>query len=112
MQNKKLIRFVESFILFPIITMSGSLGGVLPQAGSGIVCKLALSFQYNLFAGTAWWKKAEGVDKKIVCGKLESGTIAYGDLEETGMPDEQPTSLKGKEVEVKLDGKTYRAIIQ
>src|SRR3990167_9850623 len=46
------------------------------EAGEGIVCKFVLYFKYNLFAGVALWKKAEGVDKKIVCGKLESGTIA------------------------------------
>ncbi|MEK7140774.1 MAG: hypothetical protein AAB815_03240 [Patescibacteria group bacterium] len=53
MQNKKLIRFVESFILFPIITMSGSLGGVLPQAGSGIVStsQFVLSQKENIEAG-------------------------------------------------------------
>lgn len=36
------------------------------------------------------------------------------DLEEIGMPDEkrQEISLKGKEVEVKLDGKVYKAIIK
>ena len=39
MQNKKLIRFVESFILFPIVTMPISLG-TLPQTGAGIVSAL------------------------------------------------------------------------
>ncbi len=84
------------------------------EAGEGISCKLSLSFKYNLFAGTAWWKKAEGADKKVICGKLESGTIAYGDLEEIGMPEEKVEKpiLKGKEVEVKFDGITYKAIIQ
>ena len=84
------------------------------EAGEGIVCKFVLSFKYNLFAGVALWKKAEGVDKKIVCGKLESGTIAYGDLEEVGMPDEikEEVSLSGKEVEVNVDGKVYKAVIK
>src|SRR3990167_741426 len=84
------------------------------KAGEGIVCKFVLSFKYNLFAGVALWKKAEGVDKKIVCGKLESGTIAYGDLEEVGMPDEikEEVSLSGKEVEVNVDGKVYKAVIK
>lgn len=31
-KNKKLIRFVESFVLLPIMTVSGSVGGVMPQS--------------------------------------------------------------------------------
>ena len=72
-----------------------------------------LSLKYNLFAGTAWWKKAEGTDKKITCGKLESGIVAYGDLEEVGMPDqEKEVFLSGKEVEVNVNGKVYKAVIK
>lgn len=37
MQNQKVLRFVESFVLLPIITVSGAFGGSLPQAGSSLV---------------------------------------------------------------------------
>src|SRR3989344_2857721 len=37
MRNQKLIRFVQSFVLLPILTISGSQGGALLQAGSGII---------------------------------------------------------------------------
>ena len=56
------------------------------EAGSSIVCKLGLSFSYKLFAGTSPWRN--NATKTITCGKLLKGTIAYGDLIETGMPDE------------------------
>ncbi len=60
------------------------------KAGEGIECKLALSFGYNLFAGTATWTKKP--TKTITCGKLEKGTICYGDLIETGLPEEERVS--------------------
>src|SRR3989338_7779702 len=37
MRNQKLIRFVQSFVLLPILTISGLQGGTLLQAGSGII---------------------------------------------------------------------------
>lgn len=37
MINNKLIRFVQSFVLLPIISVTGSLGIALPQAGSSLV---------------------------------------------------------------------------
>ncbi len=57
------------------------------KAGEGIECKLALSFGYNLFAGTATWTKTP--TKTVKCGKLVSGTIVHGDLIETGLPEEE-----------------------
>ena len=81
------------------------------EAGLSIICKLSLSFKYNLFAGTAWWKKAEGEDKKVKCGKLEGGTVCYGDLEETGLPEEKK-SLSGKVVKVTIDNEVYEATIK
>ena len=56
------------------------------KAGWGINCKLSLSFGYKLFAGTATYTNT--AIKTVTCGKLEKGTIAYGDLIETGMPEE------------------------
>ena len=58
------------------------------NAGYGIRAKLELSASYNIFAGTSRHIKAEGDDKKITCGKLVKGTIAYGDLVETRLPTE------------------------
>lgn len=37
MEKINLIRFVQSFILLPIISVSGSFGGNLPQAGSSLI---------------------------------------------------------------------------
>ena len=65
-------------------------------AGNGIECKGELSFNYKLFAGTSPW--TDSADKYVRCGKLVKGTIAYGDLEETGMEDDK--------VEIKVEGKT------
>ena len=49
-KNQKLIRFAQSFIILPLITVSGSLGGTLPQAGSGIVSasQYVLSQKHNI----------------------------------------------------------------
>ena len=69
-------------------------GGI--TAGDGIECKGELSYNYKLFAGTSPW--ADSADKYVRCGKLVKGTIAYGDLEETGMEDDK--------VEIKVEGKT------
>jgi hypothetical protein len=40
-----------------------------------------------------------------------SGEVAYGNLIETGLPEETK-SLKGKTVKVEVDGVSYEAIIQ
>ena len=56
------------------------------EAGRGIVsglsirCKNALSFKFNLFAGTACWKQAEGADLVVEAasvgpGKVKNGTV-------------------------------------
>lgn len=37
MTNNKLIRFVESFVLLPIISITGTLSAALPQAGSSLM---------------------------------------------------------------------------
>ena len=65
---------------------SGIKAGWGIEAGEGINCKLSLSFGYKLFAGTATYTNT--AIKTVTCGKLEKGTIAYGDLIETGMPEE------------------------
>ena len=88
------------------------------KAGEGITsglyisCKLSLNIGLRIFAGVCWWRNINDVEKTITCGKLEKGKVEYGILKETGLPEQKEVSLKGKEVEVKLDGKTYKAIIQ
>ena len=90
---------------------SGISAGWGISAGEGISAKLELSASYNIFAGVSRWKKAEGDDKKITCGKFVKGTIAYGDLVETGLPTEEK-SLAGTEVTVTVGDKIYKAVIQ
>ena len=51
-------------------------GGI--EAGLSIRCNLIISWVYNLFAGVATFKKAEGTDIEIEAKKLEGGTVAYG----------------------------------
>jgi len=88
---------------------SGIKAGWGIEAGWGIKCKLALKFGYKLFAGTAVW--TDNADKTVECGKLEGGTVAYGDVKELGMPKEKQ-SLSGKTVKVELDGQVYEATIK
>ena len=83
------------------------------KAGEGIECKLALSFRYRLFAGTSVYRGTDTEEKQVECGRLEGGTVCYGDVKELGMPDEpKKRSLSGKTVKVTLDGEEYEATIK
>ena len=42
----------------------------------------------RLFAGVCNWRKITDEEKTVTCGKLENGTIGYGILKETGLPEE------------------------
>ena len=77
------------------------------EAGDDIFCKLHLSFSYKLFAGTSPW--TNNANKTVTCGKLVKGTIAYGDLIETGLPDEETVEDSIKEI-IELNGKKYQLI--
>ena len=68
-------------------------------AGLKIFAKTTISATMRIFAGTAPWSWVGDEEKKIECGKLESGTIAYGTLIENGLPDEQKI---GKKVKIKV----------
>ena len=70
-------------------------GGI--EAGWGITCKLTLQFAYKLFAGTTQWLEDNTEYRKVICGKLD-GEVAYGDVEETGLPDtdSRMIEIKGK----------------
>lgn len=65
----------------------------------------------RIFAGVAPWSWVTKEHSEIKCGKLLKGEVAYGQLVEKGLEAEVP-SLKGKEVEVVIDGKKHKAVIQ
>jgi hypothetical protein len=52
----------------------------------GIECKLKLSFRKRLFAGVSVYRGAENEIKTVTCGELD-GVVAYGDVTETGLPE-------------------------
>ena len=67
-------------------------------AGLKIYAKTTIEAGMRIFAGTAPWSWVGDEHKEIKCGKLLKGTIAYGTLIETGLPE---INLSGKVVEVK-----------
>ena len=71
-------------------------------SGLSITCKLVLSFNYRLFAGITWFKNTDIEEKTITCGKLKGGTVCYGDVTETGLPDEPKETEK-----INIGGKDY-----
>ena len=60
-------------------------GGI--TVGTSLSCKGSLKFALKLFAGTSPYSWCADCSKEVRCGKLEGGTIVYGDLVETGLPD-------------------------
>ena len=81
------------------------------EAGLSITCKLSISWSYKMFAGICYWRDCDDSEKTITCSKLEpknGATVEYGIVKETGIVD----ILPGKEVDVVIDGKSYKAIIQ
>ena len=73
------------------LVVSGSIvakAGSGISAGWGIECKRSLSFTKRLFAGTSVYRDKTNEIKYIKCGKLEGGTVCYGDVEETGLSNE------------------------
>ena len=88
---------------------AGDYNGI--SAGLYITCKGTLSFGLNAYAGIKTWGEATEEEKTITCGKLLKGNIEYGILKETGI-EVIKDNLVGKEVEVTVDGKKYKAVIQ
>jgi len=80
-------------------------GGV--TAGLQITCTGLLKFKLRLFAGTSPDSWDENCSKEVRCGKLE-GNVVYGDVIETGLPDEE-IATEEKEV-IELNGKKYQLI--
>ena len=61
----------------------------------------------------AWanfWESATKEQKDAILNIKQFDPVIFKGI--TGIDIEKETSLKGKEVEVKLDGKVYKAIIQ
>jgi len=79
-------------------------GGI--RSGLQVTCKGLLKFKLRLFAGTSTYSWRADVDKSVTCGKLE-GNVVYGDVIETGLPDEVETKVSETIV---LNGKTYRLV--
>ena len=53
-------------------------GGI--KAGFQIRCRKTLAFRFNLFAGTAVWKKTTEDDQLVECAELKGGEIKHGIL--------------------------------
>ena len=66
----------------------------------------------KVFIGVCEWKETTDGEETLTCGRFVSGYIKYGKVKETGLREKQQCDLSGKEVEVKIDGKSYKAIIQ
>ena len=56
------------------------------SAGFFVTCKFVLKFTLRIFAGTCYWKMPTDEEKTITCGKFVGGELAYGILNETGIP--------------------------
>ena len=60
------------------------------SAGEGISAKLTLKVGYRVFAGISRWVKNPTTEQlQIKCGKFEGGEICYGNLVETGLPEDE-----------------------
>ena len=94
---------------------SQKVGGDLKAGSSRISLYSNVGGNYEVsgkvFVGVCEWRKTTEEEETLTCGKFISGDIKYGKLKETGLP-EKSENLSGKEVEVKIDGKSYKAIIQ
>ena len=67
----------------------GISAGLGISAGTGISAKLTLKAGYRVFAGVGVWIKNPTPEQlQIKCGKFEGGEICYGNLVETGLPEE------------------------
>jgi hypothetical protein len=56
----------------------------------GISAKLTLKVGYRVFAGISQWLKNPTTEQlQIKCGKFEGGEICYGNLVETGLPEDE-----------------------
>lgn len=81
MQNNKLIRIAQAFILFPVISMSGSLGAAstMPQTGASILStsEFVLSQKFNVGSNGFFSRKEEEkkVDPQALILKMKAEAI-------------------------------------
>ena len=75
------------------------------EAGWWIICKTTLNTSLRIFAGLCLWRLPEPNEKKISCGKLESGEVCYGDLVETGVGSEE--SQPEQDMQTVINGDKY-----
>lgn len=74
--NNKLIRFVQSFIIIPIVTMPMSIGA-LPQTGAGIVSAIQLvSSRENISAEALAFNNSQEEAVKVLEARLNSARQA------------------------------------
>ena len=88
------------------IKAGGSYGIV---AGLSITCKGTLSFGLKAFAGVYSRREVINEEKTITCGKLESGTIEYGILRETGVEESDDKTQEAMRL---LKEKGYKIVRQ
>ena len=81
------------WVKFKRLQVSGSIvadRGTGISAGTSISAKLTLKVGYRIFAGISQWVKNPTTDQlQIKCGKFEGGEICYGNLVETGLPEDE-----------------------
>jgi hypothetical protein len=58
------------------------------DAGEGIEAGGMIKFADRLFAGTAVYRSIKNEIKEVKCKKLEGGTVCYGTVIETGVPED------------------------
>ena len=58
------------------------------EAGLSIVCKKDLSFKFNLFAGTATWKKTTPEECEVRAARIE-GEVKHGIVKLLSAPQEK-----------------------
>ena len=76
-----------------------------------MTCRLTLSSGLRIFAGLCLWRLPEPDELKITCGKLASGEVCYGELIESGLPDEKPDCVVAMDdEEIIVNGVTYRRV--
>ena len=87
------------WVKFKSINISGwtqALAGSGIEAGWFVSCKLTLSSGLRIFAGLCLWRLPEKSETEIRCGKVVKGEICYGELIETGLPEEKLDGISSR----------------
>ena len=75
---------IEVNLGYVVFSALKAVGYILAKAGSGIKAGWGIKAKLRIFAGLIMWRLPNPEELKITCKKLESGTIAFGELIETG----------------------------